>query len=379
MQHHRETNRLRPEGRSVVFPTVLFRTAAASSIALALACTALAGPPAGSPENPYNGVQNPSFDQPADDTSAAWRMDRWNSGCANPIVVRNEPTGEHRAYARLLPQYESLRNPNVCANATTCSAQDAPRPSVLYQKYIQVPDCPNIALQFDFRVDLLNEASCIPCAEFEIFAVTILEHGGLLPESGAPSQHAFFFTRADLSSGRFAENTWARLDLPFQRARADSLLEVRFQLALNVRGSAGPFGGNGGVFPAILDIDHVALLPFSGEVVPPCLGQNPLYTCRYNATTFPDIREAGLVSIAGVSDSPSAFACAPAGCRLSCCPADFNNDGVINGADLGILLGAWGSVVSTNPCQRAPDLNGDGAVNGADLGILLGSWGECPS
>jgi hypothetical protein len=24
------------------------------------------------------------------------------------------------------------------------------------------------------------------------------------------------------------------------------------------------------------------------------------------------------------------------------------------------------------------DLNGDGVVNGADLGILLGAWGACP-
>ncbi|MBL9141572.1 MAG: hypothetical protein JNK53_06860 [Phycisphaerae bacterium] len=52
-------------------------------------------------------------------------------------------------------------------------------------------------------------------------------------------------------------------------------------------------------------------------------------------------------------------------------PADLNCDGVVNGSDLGILLGNWG------PCQSAActgDLNGDGIVNGADLGELLGSW-----
>jgi len=48
-------------------------------------------------------------------------------------------------------------------------------------------------------------------------------------------------------------------------------------------------------------------------------------------------------------------------------PADLNGDGVVNGADLGILLSAWG--------QAGPgDLNGDGTVNGADLGVLLSSW-----
>jgi len=54
------------------------------------------------------------------------------------------------------------------------------------------------------------------------------------------------------------------------------------------------------------------------------------------------------------------------------CPADLNNDGAVNGADLGLMLGAWG------PCPGcAADLNADGVVNGADLGLLLGSWGAC--
>lgn len=49
-------------------------------------------------------------------------------------------------------------------------------------------------------------------------------------------------------------------------------------------------------------------------------------------------------------------------------PADLNGDGVVNGADLGILLGAWNQGGQT-------DLNGNGTTDGADLGILLGSWG----
>ena len=55
------------------------------------------------------------------------------------------------------------------------------------------------------------------------------------------------------------------------------------------------------------------------------------------------------------------------------CPGDFNGDGVVNGADFGSLLAAWG------PCKRCePDLNGDGVVNGADVGLLLAVWGSCP-
>ena len=49
---------------------------------------------------------------------------------------------------------------------------------------------------------------------------------------------------------------------------------------------------------------------------------------------------------------------------------DLDGNGVVDGADLAILLGAWG------PCPGcAADLNGDGLVSGADLGILLGDWG----
>ncbi len=47
---------------------------------------------------------------------------------------------------------------------------------------------------------------------------------------------------------------------------------------------------------------------------------------------------------------------------------DLNGDGVVNGADLGIMLGAW------NAAGGPADLNGDGIVNGADLGALLGAW-----
>ena len=55
------------------------------------------------------------------------------------------------------------------------------------------------------------------------------------------------------------------------------------------------------------------------------------------------------------------------------CPADFNDDGVVNGVDFGSLLSAWGTCVG---CQQ--DLNGDGDVGGPDVGLLLVGWGLCP-
>lgn len=53
------------------------------------------------------------------------------------------------------------------------------------------------------------------------------------------------------------------------------------------------------------------------------------------------------------------------------CTGDINNDHAVNGSDLAILLGAWGT-------SGPADLNGSGQVNGADLAILLGAWGPCP-
>ena len=56
------------------------------------------------------------------------------------------------------------------------------------------------------------------------------------------------------------------------------------------------------------------------------------------------------------------------------CPADLNGDGEVNGADLGLLLSAWGTCTET-PCLG--DINEDGVVNGADLGLMLSTWGDC--
>jgi hypothetical protein len=50
-------------------------------------------------------------------------------------------------------------------------------------------------------------------------------------------------------------------------------------------------------------------------------------------------------------------------------PGDLNGDGIVNGADMGLLLVSWG------PCSGcAADFNGDGIVDGADMGLLLTYW-----
>lgn len=57
------------------------------------------------------------------------------------------------------------------------------------------------------------------------------------------------------------------------------------------------------------------------------------------------------------------------------CIGDFNGDGVVDGADLSVLLGFWGVC---NEVDCIADLNFDGVINGMDLTILLGRWGVCP-
>ena len=59
------------------------------------------------------------------------------------------------------------------------------------------------------------------------------------------------------------------------------------------------------------------------------------------------------------------------------CLGDLNLDGIVSGADLGLLLGAWG-VCPGGTTGCIGDLNNDGVVSGADLGLLLGAWGACP-
>lgn len=58
------------------------------------------------------------------------------------------------------------------------------------------------------------------------------------------------------------------------------------------------------------------------------------------------------------------------------CTGDLNDDGLIDSADLGLLLTAWGSCGKAGPGCFA-DLDTDGVVNAADIGSLLVEWGSC--
>jgi hypothetical protein len=49
-------------------------------------------------------------------------------------------------------------------------------------------------------------------------------------------------------------------------------------------------------------------------------------------------------------------------------PGDLDGDGVVNAADLSILLSAWGGA------DPNADIDGNGVVGAADLTVLLGNW-----
>ena len=51
------------------------------------------------------------------------------------------------------------------------------------------------------------------------------------------------------------------------------------------------------------------------------------------------------------------------------CLGDLDENGSVDGGDLGLMIAGWGT--------DASDLNGDGLTDGADLGLLLNAWGEC--
>lgn len=57
---------------------------------------------------------------------------------------------------------------------------------------------------------------------------------------------------------------------------------------------------------------------------------------------------------------------------------DLNQDGIVNGGDLGILLASWSTAPGAPGCDGAlccpADLSGDGVVDGSDLGLLLAAW-----
>ena len=78
-----------------------------------------------------------------------------------------------------------------------------------------------------------------------------------------------------------------------------------------------------------------------------------------------------LIVTSVTSSDPSTLAIRRNGCGG--CSADLDRSRTVDGADLALVLSAWG------PCVACPeDLDGDGVVTFSDLLTLLDAWGACP-
>jgi Ca2+-binding EF-hand superfamily protein len=109
-------------------------------------------------------------------------------------------------------------------------------------------------------------------------------------------------------------------------------------------GSTGVTGGSGKTDPGDDNTsDGNTTDPIGGDN-----GDNP---------DNPDVPDNGATGGGGIGNGGSGFI-----------GFDFNGDGKIDAADLGMLLGAWGT------SNTKFDSNGDGKVDGGDLGAFFGSW-----
>lgn len=104
-----------------------------------------------------------------------------------------------------------------------------------------------------------------------------------------------------------------------------------------------------------LDVGTVAFTITSMTEVEVMGGTFPLFYCRENIAVDFGIASAATLDIV--------LEPAPAGN-----PCDLTGDGLVDGADLTMLLGRWGTADSE------ADLDGSGQVDGADLAELLGCW-----
>ncbi|MFO0873039.1 MAG: hypothetical protein U0575_03595 [Phycisphaerales bacterium] len=114
---------------------------------------------------------------------------------------------------------------------------------------------------------------------------------------------------------------------------------------------------------------HVYKLAFSGDTVQAIIDDVVVLTDDVGNAgfTYPTIALFGDASIVASSTTETAWVQA---FGVYACPsADLDGDCAVGGADLGLLLAAWG----TTDCLA--DLNFDGMVDGADLGALLSEWG----
>jgi hypothetical protein len=112
---------------------------------------------------------------------------------------------------------------------------------------------------------------------------------------------------------------------------------------------------------------HTYRLAFVGSTATVSIDGNVVLTDTVGSGAVPNRAIFGDISILGSSKTRTASVTVE-GVPI-CSIADINCSGAVNGEDLTLLLGAWG----TSLCEA--DLNEDGTVNGVDLATLLSLWG----
>ena len=130
-----------------------------------------------------------------------------------------------------------------------------------------------------------------------------------------------------------------------------------------------------GVGPIDVDIANCggsgkfSLMRNSNGTLTDPFGANTNINIQPHDFDFVDVDNDGCLDIfMGLCTGWRVFIQTSPGCGVQAPPADLNGDGVVNGADLAILLIGWGG-------NGAGDLNNDGIINGADLATLLTNWG----
>ncbi len=113
-------------------------------------------------------------------------------------------------------------------------------------------------------------------------------------------------------------------------------------------------------------------VPYSTDPTANALRWSTMFNFRFDADQPPQAAIATLglfkpVTATSTATSVSIAGKGPMAPQNPFDPADLNQDGMIDGADLGTLLGAWGTA--------GGDVDGNGTTDGADLGTLLGAWG----
>ncbi len=84
-------------------------------------------------------------------------------------------------------------------------------------------------------------------------------------------------------------------------------------------------------------------------------------------------------SVASAAPLVCSFNPSAAWCETCGVSADVNEDGVVDGVDLGLVLGSWGQVPASpeSPPELPKDFNQDGTVDCFDQKFILGNWGDC--